>query len=339
MCIPAPKPRRPWICFKKVYPKPPHRNPSLTGQRYGVVSSCQQVSMSQPNQPLARVFINSLPKSGTHLLAKTVELFGYREHFAGEANLDDLARVTPLFINYREVKDALSREQKQPAASACGTVAVGTLTPVYVDPTTFAQWLDALAPGQYLLGHVMYSPALRPLLADLGYRHLFILRDPRAVVVSLLDFILETRGMPRPHFLQADFRTMTAQARLDFILQGGSAPLAGVTTQGFAAVYRALLAWEADPDCLVLRFEDLVGPQGGGSAERQHATIASIASHLGHSVDEAAAHLATVFDPTSRTFRTGQIDGWQSELDAVNLAHLNAYCAPLCQAAGYEVIA
>ena len=293
--------------------------------------------MSNPNQPSARIFINSLPKSGTHLLAKTVELFGYQEHFAGDAKLDDPARVTPLFINYREIKDALTRDGKAPLATAKGAVAVGTLTPVYVDPATFGHWLAALAPGRYLLGHVMYSPALRPLLADLGYRHLFILRDPRAVVVSLLDFILETRGMPRPHFLQADFRAMTLAARLAFILEGGRAPLAGVTTQGFAAVYRGLLAWEADPDCLVVRFEDLVGPQGGGSAERQFVAIAQIARHLGYRVDEAAAHMAKIFDPASRTFRTGQIDGWQSELDAASLAYLNAYCAPLCHAAGYAV--
>ena len=291
--------------------------------------------MSTPSQ--SRIFINSLPKSGTHLLAKTVELFGYREHFADDATLDNPARVTPLFINYREVKEALAREQKQPAVSADGAVAVGTLTPVYVAPATFGHWLDALAPGRYLLGHVMYSPALRPLLADLGYRHLFILRDPRAVVVSLLSFILETRGMPRPHFLRDDFREMTLQARLDFILEGGNAPRAGVTTQGFAAVYRALLDWEADPDCLVVRFEDMVGPQGGGSAERQRATIDRIATHLGHRVDEVADQMAAIFDPTSRTFRAGQINGWQSELDAASLTHLNAYCAPLCQAAGYEV--
>ena len=56
-----------------------------------------------------------------------------------------------------------------------------------------------------------------------------------------------------------------------------------------------------------------------------------------HSVDEAAERMAEVFDPSSRTFRSGQIDGWQSELDAASLAHLNDYCAPLCVAAGYEV--
>ncbi|MBI3960731.1 MAG: sulfotransferase, partial [Chloroflexi bacterium] len=33
--------------------------------------------MSRPIQPKARVFVNSLPKSGTHLLAKAAQLFGY----------------------------------------------------------------------------------------------------------------------------------------------------------------------------------------------------------------------------------------------------------------------
>jgi hypothetical protein len=292
------------------------------------------MSLPLSNQPHARVFINSLPKSGTHLLAKTVELFGYREHFD---TLDDPARVTPLFINYREVKDALARDQKSPARSADGAVAVGTLTPVYVSPDAFRVWLDAMLPGRYLLGHVMYSPSLRPLLAELKFRHLFILRDPRAVVVSLLDFILDARGMPRPHFLQADFREMNVQARLDFILDGGTAPRAGVTTQGFAEVYRALLKWESDSDCLVVRFEDLVGSQGGGDAERQRVAIERIAAHLGSRVDDVAERMTTVFDPNSRTFRAGQIDGWKNELDADMLAHLNAYCAPLCQAAGYEV--
>lgn len=293
--------------------------------------------MSLLNQPKGRVFINSLPKSGTHLLAKTVEIFGYREHFADDAALDDPDRVTPLFINFREVKEALAREGKKEAATAEGNVAVGTLTPVYVEPESFGRWLDAVQPERYLLGHVMYSPALRPLLAGLGYRHLFILRDPRAVVVSLLDFVLNTRGMPRPHFLQADFREMSGPQRLAFLLDGGTASRAGVTTQSFAAVYRALLEWETDTDCTVVRFEDLVGAQGGGSLARQQAAVARIAARFGQPLAAVAGQVSDIFDTGSRTFRAGQIDGWKDELDGESLAHLNDYCAPLCRAAGYGI--
>lgn len=282
-----------------------------------------------------RVFINSLPKSGTHLLAKTVELFGYREHFAVESAPGDPSRIAPIFINYREVKDALAREGKQQLDEAKGAISVGTLAPVFVDPATFDRWLASLAPRRYIMGHALYTPALSHLLAAHGYHHLFILRDPRAVVVSLLDFILETRGMPRPHFLQEDFRSMSPRERIEFILNGGMAPRAGVLTQSFTEVYLAVQAWESDSRCLVVRFEDLVGSQGGGSVDRQHATIERIARHMGHSVDEVKAHLSSVFDTGSRTFRLGQIDGWRRELDADSLAYLQSRCASLCQVAGY----
>ena len=52
-----------------------------------------------------RVLINSLPKSGTHLLAKAIEILGYQEHFDHE-NHD--SSPIPWFLNYREVRKKLS---------------------------------------------------------------------------------------------------------------------------------------------------------------------------------------------------------------------------------------
>ena len=282
-----------------------------------------------------RIFINSLPKSGTHLLARSVELFGYREHFDDAGSLDDPARVAPIFINYREARDALAREGKQPARSAEESVPVGTLVPVHVDATTFGRWLGSLSAGRYILGHVMYTPTLRRLLSACSYHHLFILRDPRAVVVSLVDFILDTRGMPRPHFLYEDFLPMSPEERMAFIVEGGEARRAGVCTQSFTAVYMGLLAWEADPSCLVVRFEDLVGPRGGGSFQRQQAAVERIAAHLGRSFEEVAERYSAVFDTNSRTFRAGRIDGWQADLDPASIAYLNRCCTSLCASAGY----
>ena len=191
---------------------------------------------------------------------------------------------------------------------------------------------------RYVIGHVAWTPALSPMLADLYYHHLFIIRDPRAVVVSLMAFILDTGGMPHPHFLRADFALMSPKQRLDFILAGGNAPQAGVAVKGFAEVYRTMLAWRNDPTCLVVRFEDLVGYHGGGSAERQQAVIRRIAAHLDLPFNETIAdHIDTIYSPTARTYRIGRIDGWKESLDAENLARLTAFCKPLCLEAGYEV--
>lgn len=287
--------------------------------------------MSQSREPAQRLFINSLPKSGTHLLAKAAELFGYREHFDPE-NLDDPARVTPIFFNYREVRDALARqrgpEPSQPSADADG-IYVGTLTPVYAGVEDFLRWFNGLATGRYVLGHVGYSPALGPLLRECGVAHLFIMRDPQAVVASLLNFILDTRGMPRPHFLEADFRQLSPAQRLDLLLDGGYAPIAGVEVTPFAQVYRTMLGWQQDPDCLVVTFEDLVGPQGGGSVERQMAAGERIAGHLGLPFGPVAARFGDIYSPASRTFREGQVSGWQADLDGESLEKLGRYCEAL----------
>jgi hypothetical protein len=279
----------------------------------------------------SRIFINSLPKSGTHLLAKTAELFGYREHFDPK-NLDDPERVTPIFFNYREVKGALAQQNGSAhSPSAEEAIYVGTLTPVYARVQDFRRWFEALAPGRYVLGHVGYAPGLGPLLRECGVAHLFIIRDPQAVLASLLSFILDTRGMPRPHFLEADFRQMSPAQRLDLLLEGGHAPIADVHVTPFAQVYQTMLGWQRDPDCLVVTFEDLVGPQGGGTVERQMATGEKIAKHLGIPFDSIAQRLGEIYSPASRTFREGQVNGWQDALDAASLDKLRRYCEPLLQ--------
>ena len=280
-----------------------------------------------------RVLINSLPKSGTHLLAKAVELCGFREHFDEQA-VDDATRVTPLFLNYREVKTAMA--QQSTARQQAANIPVGTLTPALADTATFGEWLAAMPHGSYLLGHLGWIPSLAPLLAQHDVRHVFIIRDPRAVIVSLLSFILDTKGMPKPHFLEADFQSMSPTQRLDLLLDGGFAPLANVTVTGFANIFHAMFAWQQEANCLLVKFEDLVGEQGGGSVQQQEQAIQRIATYLGKPLDESLqAAIQQIYNPNARTFRKGSIHGWQQSLDAATLERVNTYCQPLCTAAGY----
>jgi len=94
-----------------------------------------------------------------------------------------------------------------------------------------------------------------------------------------------------------------------------------------------MLSWRDDPRCLFLRFEDLVGPNGGGSDELQQQAIKSIENHLGYTL--GSEQCKEIYSTTARTFRKGSIDGWKESLDETALARLNTYCKPLCEAAGY----
>jgi hypothetical protein len=236
-----------------------------------------------------------------------------------------------MFLNYREAKNAVARYPSSEAL-AQPMIPVGTLVPFQVAMPIFRQWLALMAPGRYILGHITWTTDLGPLLSELHFRHIAIIRDPRAVVASLLAFILDTRGMPKPHFLEADFKIRSSKEQLDLLLKGGYAEQAGLQIQSFADVYRAMLAWQHDPDCLLVRFEDLIGYQGGGNNEQQQLVMAQIAQYLGRPV---TAPMPTVYSATARTFRQGKIDGWKDSLDVGLVDYLAGYCEPLCCEAGY----
>ena len=282
---------------------------------------------------LRRVFVNSLPKSGTFLLSKAVELFGYRDY-----EKDPEPTETPRFFNYRTVRNALANLGESSAKTDQESVCAGSQTPLYVRPDIFRSWLSAVSEGWYIAGHVSYSRALSPVLAELNYRHVFIIRDPRAVLPSLLSFILDTRGLSVPHYLDADVKPMSVRQRMNFVLEGGYAVKAGVEVKSFAEVYRSMLAWRNDPDCLLVHFEDLIGEKGGGSAEKQKDTVKRIAAHLGHCFDDhIGAGLREIYNPSAPTFRIGQIDSWKHSMDAESVNRVSAYCEPLCREAGYEI--
>ena len=82
--------------------------------------------------------------------------------------------------------------------------------------------------------------------------------------------------------------------------------------------------WLDDPDCLIVKFEDLVGSQGGGSDERQTAAVASIAQHVGLALDDAdvQAVAGQVFNRGAQTFRKGAIGDWRNHFSA---EHITAF--------------
>jgi len=283
------------------------------------------------DQKLNRVLVNSLPKSGTHLLSRSVELFGYRDYY--EAKLKDM----PRFLNYRDVRYAMVKRQKPSVKTDEPSICVGSQTPLYVSPVIFREWLEVVKPREYIVGHISYSPGLVPILKELNYHHVFIIRNPQAVIASLLSFILDPRGMPKRHFLESDFRDMAPEQRLNFILEGGYAPQAGVAVKSFAQVYRNMLAWRNDPDCLVITFEELVGEHGGGDNEKQKRAVRKIADHLGIPFDANIADgLKKIYNPSSPTFRIGQIDSWKHSMDPEAVNRVSEYCEPLCRESGYD---
>ena len=285
-----------------------------------------------------RVLVNSLPKSGTHLLAKAIQIFGYHEYFTSDNYVDN----TPKFLGSYEIRRVLKKQKSIDSQQAEELLNIGIVFPNSIPKSKLEYWLKCLPKSQYINGHIPYNSEFSKIIADLNYHHVCIIRDPRAVTVSRMKFILNSESakdiLPQGIPLKADLEPMSTIERLNFILEGGYAEKADLKIYSFAHIYRSILAWAKDPNCLLVRFEDLIGEQGGGDNQKQTETLRNLANHLNIPWDEEIARQTkNVYDPKTRTFRVGNINSWKTALEPEALAILTEYCEPLCREAGYEV--
>jgi len=279
-----------------------------------------------------------LPKSGTHLLAKAIQIFGYHEYFTS----DNYVNNTPKFLGSYEIRRVLNNQNIPETQSEEDLLNIGIIFPNNVPKAKLKYWLECLPKSQYINGHIPYNPELNKILNTLNYHHVCIIRDPRAVTVSRLKFILNSESakdiLPQGIPLKADLEPMSTNERLKFLLNGGYGEKSDLTIYSFDRIYRSILAWGKDPNCLLVKFEDLIGEQGGGNSQKQAETLRNLAAHLNITWDEEIARQTeNVYDPKTRTFRVGNIHSWKNALEPEDLARLTEYCEPLCQEAGYEV--
>lgn len=158
------------------------------------------------------------------------------------------------------------------------------------------------APSSTFSGaHMSYHPEFSSLLDKMGYKKFFIFRDPRAQVVSRAHWILDNPEIFPQHAPHRNKPGYFDQLLMDLIKE-------------VPHVYRKFMPWKKDHRCYSVRFEDLVGPQGGGSAHVQLREMRNMAEHLGIPYTEKmlkkCAH--KIFGGTF-TFRKGQIKSWKSE--------------------------
>lgn len=246
--------------------------------------------MSRP-----KVFVNSVPKSGTNLLQSILIRFpGLSEQ--RRLGLNWNIRLSPL--NLLPIGGRRCEvDVKSPYSSRVSAVRLS---------------LSLLRPGRFCLGHVPYSEDVEKILASLGIQPIIVIRDPRDVVVSSVRYALRS---PRHWLYEHLSREPDNKRRLISMIEGGvtrrGRPFIGIGEQ-----IHKVLGWVESTACLTVRFEDVVGPQGNGSAEVQARTIVSIAEWIGIELGDDEAHrIGDEMFGTGRTFRSGKIASWRDDFD------------------------
>lgn len=223
---------------------------------------------------LPPVLINSVPKSGTHLLTQVVEAL------PGVQNLGEFFVSTPS-LTMREI-----RAEKM------------------------VRRLMRLTPGETAKGHLFWHSEYSAALRKSGTVSYFIYRDPRDIVVSEAVYLAD---MNRYHRLHRVYRKLSEPERLMLAIKGSPDLLAqGVFYPDIATRMGRYLAWREDGRVLAVRFEDLRGEKQAATVQsivEHYARKSVLEQPLEHVVHTAISSI----DPSrSHTFRAGTRGGWRS---------------------------
>jgi len=299
-----------------------------------------------------RVVANSIPKSGTHLLDRLLVLLGF--------GLVDLGGVRPHLLKSGDRFPLLDQRLKRilgirrpedvlgigPHLVEGGRfpparrflrgrgekVTVGVVSPRQISRRWLAGRLAGVPEGGFVTAHCIYTPELAGLFHEGGMKTVCILRDPRDVAVSQMHYLKQLKN----HFAHEEYMALPSdRERLMVSIRGGE--LGGQGLQPLAERYGRFLGWERAGGAVMVRFEDLVGPEGGGSEEAQRLAVGRVAMHLGVPVEERTIGLVgeSLFG-AGRTFRKGQIGGWREEFTDEHEQALEEAAGPLLAELGYQ---
>ncbi len=255
--------------------------------------------------PGPRVLATSVPKAGTHLVASLLKNFP-RMMFSG--------------------RHSSLAEWALPGARSD---VAGNVPELDWDRLEHA--LKTVNRGHFMTAHFPAVPELRDMLQRLEYKTVFMIRDPRDVVISNAFYITKLKR----HFLNERFNQdmSTLDERIMACITGLPAT---ESSSGLISIGQRItnyVGWKDDPDTHLCRFEDLVGANGGGSDETQRREIESIANHINRTLSPGDVQRIArkTWSQDSSTFRKGVIGDWKNHF---NDAHREAFK----RVAGQEIV-
>jgi len=240
------------------------------------------------------VLVNSIPKSGTHLLFECAKAFGFRNPPS-----QDLPRAD-----------------------------------------------DDLVPGHfYNLQHMTLNRLAIPFFQSPDFINafsssvvLFIYRDPRDVAVSMAHYLASQTDY---HMLRQYMRALDPADRLSTVIEG-TYPLPVYLNRQtkFRGTIRDLVLRYIDwvqsplPNCVPVRYEDLVGTQGGGDALSQSRALWILQLAL-QVPGSPSAFAGQIYNRSTVTFREGRIGGYRREFTSRHHAQLAALGGDFLDSLGY----
>ncbi len=124
--------------------------------------------------------------------------------------------------------------------------------------------------------HVPYFPAMEETLEQAKMKALFFIRDPRDAIVSLVFYMEKMSGNQRDFmFINSSlYDGLSLNKKINAVMTGSCC------TNYLDLYYKSLIGWTRSSCSLTTKFEDLIGPRGGGTLEKQLQVIEQISNYL-----------------------------------------------------------
>ena len=237
-----------------------------------------------------RVFLNSLPKSGTNLLSEIIERLGY--HYSGKSISSGSLYGRRALIK-RIVRSSFGYEG----------IDVGVDIETKVSKAFVHRSLNCANDRTYLSAHVPYNSTIHDLIEKYKYQTVYIMRDPFDVVVSWCKYV---SAQPW-HYSYNELRGLSLDDAVLKVLAGYKTRCGYVVP--FNIVIERSIGWMLNKGTIVFSFEEL-----------RDACLREDFSNLKERIDKIP-NLVSYDDKilsssfgASHTFREGNIGRWENVL-------------------------
>lgn len=195
----------------------------------------------------------------------------------------------------------------------------------------YCQQIKHLNNNEFAMGHLFFSQNMIDLLNDLGMKRIFLYRDPRDVVVSLVYFVMnECRSDPFYSYLTQN--CITQKDRFKAIIKGFKSD--NVFFSGIASLYSHYMNWSIDENTLVIRFEDLISKNRRNELER---IIDYLMPDIQSNKEDILSAMDLKLNPTDCFLgRCGKIGCWKDEFDEELIELFKGLCGQVLIELGYE---
>ncbi len=266
--------------------------------------------------PGPRIFLNGPGKSGTHLLSDCLTLMPKVMFSGRHFTLEDFASND----------DTLTPDFYPPYAR-----------PAPLAEERLTRYMGACAKGMFATAHAPHHETLAAILQRFEFRQILLFRDPRDLIVSYVHFVqTDARHHHHDYFVRG---FSDNEARINAVIDGVSADdFAQHPRPGIGTLYAGYLPWLKTPNTIMVRYEDLIGSQAGGSDQVQRETVRAVAEFIDRSPSGAALSdiIERMYSKKSLTYRKGTRGDWRNHFTANNIARFKAAAPDLLEQLGFE---